>query len=88
MNPEALAYLTVQEMQEKGLAKGHQQDAWKTEPKAMHLQKAARHCLSALLLLEHPEYCKDAETALEHMQQALCRVDFALYQELEHGEKV
>lgn len=81
MNPQGLAYLTIQKMQEKGLAKGHIEDAWKTEPKTMHIQKAARHCMTALLVMEHPDFCKDPETYREHLEQALCRVAFALTQE-------
>jgi hypothetical protein len=78
MNPSALAYLTVLEVMERGTAKGHPEDGWKSEPVAMHIQKAARHGLTCLLLSEHPDYTKDPETAREHLEQMLTRAALAL----------
>lgn len=77
-HPPALAYLTVLEIMEKGVAKGHANDGWKAEPFAMHVHKAARHGMTCLLLAEHPDYCKDEETAVEHLEQMLTRAAIAL----------
>lgn len=73
MTPAATAYLTVMEIMERGILQGHVPDGWKNYPVAMHIQKAARHDLTCLLLLEHPEHCTDIETALDHAERALTR---------------
>lgn len=86
MNPPAHAYLTVMEVMERGLAKGHEPDGWKHYALSMHLQKAARHSLTCLLLLEHPEHCQDVETALEHAAQALTRMAMAVHLLKERGD--
>lgn len=78
MNPRISAYVTVDETMDEGLAQGHPQDGWKTEPIAMHLLKASRHGQTCALLLEHPEYCKDRETALEHAKRMLTRAAFVV----------
>lgn len=76
---EQLAHDTVLKILQKGLAQGHSDSAWKDEPATMHIQKAARHAITASLLLEHPDYTKDAETALEHAENALCRLAMAVW---------
>lgn len=63
---------------QKGIDQGHSPDAWKTEPVSMHLLKASRHALTAALLLDHPDYTKDRETAREHAENALTRMWMAL----------
>jgi len=73
-NIRRVAHDTVDRILQKGLAQGHGLDSWKTEPVTMHLQKAARHALTAEMLVAHPEYNKDKETALEHAQNSLCRI--------------
>lgn len=71
------AFLAVDEKMDEGLKK-HVGEAWRDEPISMHLQKAARHLLSALLLLDHPEYTKDAESISDHIKQGLTRAAMAL----------
>lgn len=86
-HPPATAYLTTMEVMERGLAKGHEPDGWKDYPLSMHLQKAARHSLTCLLLLEHPEHCKDPESALEHAEQALTRLAMVVHRMREEGHE-
>lgn len=78
LDPRQVAYDLVDRVLKKGIAQGHNPDAWKTEPTTMHLQKAARHAITACLLLDHPEYTKDDETALEHAENCLTRCAMAL----------
>lgn len=78
MTPEELAADVVRRMIEEGLKK-HGQESWRTEPVTMHLAKAARHAQTACLLLDHPEYTQDAETAIEHAERAICRAVMGLW---------
>jgi hypothetical protein len=81
MNPQALAYLTIAEMQDIGLAKGHQLEAWKTEPLNNHLDKACRHILTYKLIKEG----NSPDDGEMHLKNAITRLAFALYQELGYG---
>lgn len=78
MTPEQLAADVVRRMIEEGLKK-HGVESWRTEPVTMHAGKAARHAQTACLLLDHPEYTQDAETAEEHLERAICRAVMALW---------
>jgi hypothetical protein len=82
LDPRKVAFDTVEEMLKEG-AKKHDPLAWRKEPTAMHLMKSARHAQTAVLLLDHPEYTKDAESAIIHAKQDLCRAAMALTQLLE-----
>ena len=74
----ALAYTTIVNTLEKGEAKGHGKDSWRSEPKEMQLLKAIRHGITSIGLANYPEYFKDDETAIEHGEQALVRFDMYL----------
>jgi hypothetical protein len=76
--PAAIAAKTVYEIQEKGLAQGHPVCAWKTEPINNHIDKAIRHLCTAKLIREGNQ-SPDGEN---HFKNALCRVVFALCQDL------
>lgn len=84
MTPQLIAYTTIFEMMEEGLAKGHLPDGWKDEPQDNHLDKAVRHIMTHKLQRDG-NAPKDHEL---HLRNALCRLAFALAQELEHGEKL
>jgi hypothetical protein len=76
--PPLVAYETTTRIMKKGIAQGHVGGAWAGEPSPMHIKKSARHALTADLLLEHPEFCRDKETSLEHLELSLCRMAFAV----------
>lgn len=78
MNPRLVALLTVEEIMEQGLAKGHEPDGWRQWPAGAHLLKSARHNLTAEGLLRYPEHFTDLEDALTHAKQALVRATFAV----------
>jgi hypothetical protein len=77
-NPPLVSHDVIVRMMKKGIAQGHVAGAWATEPVAMHIKKSARHALTADLLMEHPEFCKDRETYYEHLELSLCRMAFAV----------
>ncbi|NBW13717.1 MAG: hypothetical protein EBR82_37530 [Caulobacteraceae bacterium] len=74
----ALAYTTIVNTLEKGEAKGHEKDGWRTTPKEVQLLKAIRHAITSIGLANYPEYFKDDETDIEHGEQALVRFDMYL----------
>ena len=76
-DPRLTAYLAVSEKIAEG-AKKHDPAAWRHQPQTMHLGKAARHIMTALLLIDHPDYSKDAESIEDHIKQALTRAAMAL----------
>lgn len=80
-DPILVAAQAVEETIMEGLKK-HAGESWRGEPMAMHLTKAARHCMTALLILEHPEYTTDAETARSHIKNAITRSVMALCQDI------
>ena len=77
LDPRYVAFSVVGKIMQEGLKK-HQRDVWREEPTSMHIQKASRHLLRTLLLLQHPDYNKDDETALQHLKNALCRASMAV----------
>jgi hypothetical protein len=77
IDPRDLAWRAVDAMLKTG-AKKHRKDAWQNEPVSMHIQKGARHGITAELLTENPDYCRDPETAVQHLEQAICRYTMAL----------
>lgn len=82
IDPRDLAWRAVDRMISDGLKK-HDGQAWRSQPIGMHLQKGTRHSLTTMLLLEHPEFCKDPEGAVQHLEQAICRLTMALAQLLQ-----
>ena len=78
VTPEELAADTVRRMIIEGLKK-HGEETWRDEPITMHLGKAARHAQTASLLIDHPDYTQDAESALDHAERAVCRAVMALW---------
>lgn len=76
-NPRTICEPIVHEIMAQGEAKGHGRDAWHGEPITMHLMKGTRHGLTAIGMLDHPDFVKDKETALQHIDQAICRFAFA-----------
>jgi hypothetical protein len=77
-DPRQVAWDAVDRVLKKGLAQGYTAENWRTEPAAMHLLKAARHGNTAVLLLDHPDYIKDKETAAEHTENMAVRAILAL----------
>jgi hypothetical protein len=77
IDPRDIAWRSVDDMLNAG-AKKHRKHAWKEEPLSMHIQKGARHAITAELLTENPDYCKDPETSEQHLEQAICRLTMAL----------
>jgi hypothetical protein len=76
-DPRLIAYLAVAEKIAEG-AKKHDPSAWRHQPPTMHLSKAARHLMTAILLIDHPDYTKDAESAADHIKQAITRATMSL----------
>lgn len=76
---EQLAARVILETLQKGLAQGHSNEAWKTEPVDMHLQKAAKHAITASLMSGHGDYPNDPENALQHAKNCLCRAAMAVW---------
>lgn len=74
----ALAYTTITRTLEKGEAKGHGKDAWRSEPAMMHGLKTIRHMVTAIGLHYYPKYFRDSETDVEHAEQAMVRADMFL----------
>ena len=74
------AFLTCKETLEKGLRHGHKEESWRDEPTGMHLLKSSRHANTAQQLMDHPDFCKDKETALDHAKQAMVRAAMAVVQ--------
>ena len=69
----ALCYTTVTNTLEKGEAKGHGRDSWRTEPKENHAWKAIRHLTTAQGRDVLPDFFPDRESAIQHAEQALVR---------------
>jgi hypothetical protein len=77
IDPRDIAWRAVDAMITAG-AKKHRKEAWKNEPATMHSQKASRHAQTASLLLDHPDFCSDPETAEQHLEQTITRATMAL----------
>jgi len=67
------AFLTVREVMAEGLKK-HAQDSWRFEPEDNHLDKSARHILTAKLIRDENSP-PDGEN---HLRNALCRLSMAV----------
>lgn len=76
-NPRTICEPIIHEIMHQGEAKGHGRDAWHDEPVTMHLMKGTRHGLTAIGMLNHPEFVRDKETALQHIDQGIARLAFA-----------
>lgn len=74
----ALAYTTITRTLEKGEAKGHGKDAWRSEPAMMHGLKTIGHMVQAIGLHYYPKYFRHCETDVEHGEQAMVRANMFL----------
>jgi hypothetical protein len=77
-DPRQVAWDAVDRVLKKGIAQGHASESWRSEPVTMHLSKGSRHGNTAMLLLDHPDFIKDKETAAEHTENMAVRAIMAL----------
>ena len=77
-DPRQVAWDAVDRVLKKGLAQGHGSESWRSEPVTMHLLKSSRHGNTATLLLDHPDFINDKETAAEHIENMAVRAIMAL----------
>lgn len=80
IDPRQVAWEAVDRVLKKGLAQGHKEHSWRDEPTTMHLSKGSRHGNTAMLLIDHPDFIKDKETAAEHAENMAVRAVMALTQ--------
>jgi hypothetical protein len=81
-DPRWVAWDAVDQMMTEGLKK-HRAEGWRAEPQDNHLDKAVRHVMTFKLIRDSNQK-PDGEN---HLRNALCRLAFALNQEIQAKPK-